>query len=102
LTIPNAITSLPQSVFNRTKITKVTIGSSITSIGAIAFADCHQLKEFVISNTRHFPYSANPSNPASQLTLLYGTPIDPNGSSPSDSDAKVIVPASELSWYQAN
>jgi hypothetical protein len=102
LTFPSGITSLPQDVFYNTNITKVTINSNINSFGTTPFAHCPKLSEFIISNTRHFAYSANPSTPTSSLTLLYDTPIDPNGSSPSDAGAKVIVPASELSWYKAN
>lgn len=51
ITIDSNITSIPSGTFRNTEITKVTISSSVTSIGAYAFYGCSQLKEIVLNDT---------------------------------------------------
>lgn len=47
--IPEGTATIPSGTFRNTKITKVTIPSSVTSIGAGAFYGCKELKEVVFS-----------------------------------------------------
>lgn len=77
--IPNTIENLPvigidENAFSGCKITKVTIPSSIASIGNDAFADCNSLNDVYISDLEKWckiDFSNANSNPMSAASNLY-------------------------------